>query len=79
MNARIQKWGTGLAVRIPRSLADEAGLKAGSVVDIVAEGGKLDVAPVPRPRYSLDELVRGITKQNRHAEVDTGGIGAGAV
>lgn len=33
---------------------------------------KLAARPRNRKRYSLDELVNGITPKNLHAEVDTG-------
>jgi antitoxin MazE len=33
---RVSKWGNSLAVRLPKALVDELGLKAGDEVDIVA-------------------------------------------
>jgi antitoxin MazE len=73
MRTRIQKWGNSLAVRIPRSFAGEARLEQDSLVELtLAEGGLL-VRPVAEPeKMSLQQLVAGITEENRHGEVDFG-------
>lgn len=72
MHAKIQKWGNSLALRIPKSFAEETHLSTGSVVDLAVSNGRLIVRPTPPPRYSLDELLQGVTKKNRHAETGTG-------
>lgn len=71
MNATIQKWGNSLALRIPKSIANEIELEQGDRVEIEVAGGALAVRP-GRPRYRLADLVRGITKKNRHDETDWG-------
>lgn len=76
MQARIQKWGNSLALRIPKAVAELVGLSEGGEVELVVEDGAVVVKPVRKRRYSLDELVAGITAENRHEEVDTGpGVG----
>lgn len=72
MNAKVQKWGNSLALRIPKSFAKDADLTTGSVVDLTVRDGKIIVDPHPCPAYSLEELLSGVTKKNIHAEVDTG-------
>ena len=72
MRARIQRWGDSLAVRIPEPLALETALDQDSEVEVLVEGGRLVIAPVDEPRYTLEELVAGITDENRHAEIDSG-------
>lgn len=72
MNAHVQKWGNSLAVRIPKSYARDVHLSDGSVVDISVRGGKILVDPVKPRRYSLDDLLRGVTRKNLHHEIDTG-------
>lgn len=72
MHTKIQKWGNSLALRIPKSFAEETHLHTGAVVDLAVKDGRLIVEPIPPPRYSLDDLLEGVTKKNRHAEVDTG-------
>ena len=71
MNATIQKWGNSLALRIPKTIADEIELEQGDPVEIEIAEGALAVRP-SRPRYRLADLVRGITKKNRHHETDWG-------
>jgi antitoxin MazE len=43
-----------------------------SEVNISVVDETLVVKPRSHKRYSLDELVKGITPENLHAEVDTG-------
>ncbi|MGE5698944.1 MAG: AbrB/MazE/SpoVT family DNA-binding domain-containing protein [Deltaproteobacteria bacterium] len=68
MQARIQKWGNSLAVRIPKALAAEAHLGHEEVVDLAVEKGKLIIAPIKRRKYSLKQLVSRITNENLHKE-----------
>jgi antitoxin MazE len=70
MTMRIARWGNSLAVRLPKAVAEQAGLDEGTQVDVAVEGGRLVVTPVEGP--SLEELARGITADNRHAEVEWG-------
>ena len=72
MLAEVKKWGNSRAIRIPKQLALEAGIDFGSQVELILENGHLRIAPVKRPRYTLEELVAGITPENRHEEWDTG-------
>ena len=72
MLTKIQKWGSSLALRIPRSFAEAAGLEAGSEVDLSVRRGDLILKPSRRRRYRLDDLLRKVTSENIHAEVPTG-------
>ena len=72
MKAKVQLWGNSLAVRIPKSFAQEVGLEAGSPVDLSLVDGGLLVAPARDESLSLDDLLDGVTKANIHAEVDAG-------
>ncbi len=72
MNARIQKWGNSLAVRIPKALATEVGLADETPVELLLQEGRLVVAPRARKGVRLDQLLARITPENLHTEVDTG-------
>lgn len=72
MVAMIAKWGNSLAVRIPQNLAKEIDLSEGSEVELVLVDGNLLIKPKLRRRYSLDELIEGITPENLHHEIDAG-------
>ena len=72
MRVRVQKWGNSLALRIPQSFARETALDSGAEVDLTLEDGRLIVTPLPEPRYTLDDLLAGITPENLHSETQTG-------
>jgi antitoxin MazE len=72
MKTRVQKWGNSLAVRIPRSFAAEAGLHANAAVELSLVKGALVLRPVAPPVLSLEELLQGITDENRPREWETG-------
>ena len=72
MNTTVQKWGNSLAVRIPQSVAKDIRLHQGSIVDVALVAGKIVVKPRRQQRYALAQLLRGVTKRNRHAELDWG-------
>jgi antitoxin MazE len=67
----VSKWGNSLAVRLPRSVAAEVNVEDGDAVDVTVHEGAIVIRPRPK-RYSIDELVEGITPKNRHGEVDWG-------
>ena len=71
MQARIQKWGNSLAVRIPKPFASAIGMVQNSLVSISVVEGKLLLEPV-KQSLSLDELLAGITQDNLHQEFETG-------
>jgi len=68
MQARIQKWGNSLAVRIPKTLATEAQLSQEAIVELAVAKGKLIIAPIKKQKYKLEELVSRITDENIHKE-----------
>lgn len=72
MQIRVLRWGNSLGLRIPKSFATEAGVEAGSEVDLSIEGGDLVVRPTRRQRFRLTDLLDKVNANNLHAEVDTG-------
>lgn len=72
MKVQIQKWGNSLALRIPKAFAVESNVTGGSTVEVSMENGNIVVKPIKEPMYTLEELVEGITDENRHGEVDWG-------
>jgi len=71
MKTRVQKWGHSLAVRIPKPLADEAGLTDNSPVQISLRDKQLVIVPVVLPALTLEALLAEVTENNLHREVDT--------
>jgi len=72
MQTKVQKWGNSLGVRIPRGLAEEMGLGAGTEVSLTAKDGELVLKPSVPTRLRLPDLLAGITQENIHASIDTG-------
>lgn len=72
MQTRVQKWGNSLGVRIPRGLAEEVGLGAGTEVSLTAKDGELVVKPALPARLILSDLLSGVSESNIHSFVDTG-------
>ena len=72
METQIGKWGNSLAIRIPLAFAREAQIEEGTTVDLRVVEGQLIAAPIRRT-YHLEQLVAGITPDNRHDETDWGG------
>lgn len=70
------KWGNSLAVRIPKALADAIKARDGRHAEMKVENGALVLRPVAKPsrkpRYTLDELLNGMTRNNVPQEVDWG-------
>lgn len=79
MLAKIQKWGNSLALRIPKTLAEETGLDSESPVEIRIVDGQIHIVPVRETSYTLDDLLAGITADNVHDEVNTGDISGNEV
>ncbi|WP_040912575.1 AbrB/MazE/SpoVT family DNA-binding domain-containing protein [Lentibacillus jeotgali] len=67
----VQKWGGSLGVRIPKSVADQFSLENGSKVEVKADRKGIFVKPVDEVP-TLEELLAGITDENRHEEIDWG-------
>lgn len=73
MIVQIAKWGNSLAVRIPATHAKEIGLTENAKAELVVRGGRLVLSPLEAdPSFDLDELVAGMTDENRHHEIQTG-------
>jgi antitoxin MazE len=74
MKVAFQKWGNSLALRVPKAFADELGASDGKAAEMTVSNGKLviEIARRRKRRYTLGELVAGITSDNRHEEIDWG-------
>jgi antitoxin MazE len=60
MKIKVAKWGNSLAVRLPKRVADDLGLRPGAVVDLNQDGSRLAIETAPSrkiPRYRLEDLL----------------------
>lgn len=61
----LAKWGSSLAVRIPKSILDAAQLKAGDELELELQNQTIVIQPTSR-KPTLQELIDGITPENVH-------------
>ena len=71
-DTQIAKWGSSLAVKIPRAIVKEARLVEGDRLSLDLAGDGSIVLRSRHRKYSLDRLVAGIKPENRHLETDWG-------
>ena len=69
MKAHIAKWGTSLAIRIPKPIAEQWGVEEGSAIEMVSRG---DVLVLRKRAYDLTGMLSSVEPGNLHPEVDTG-------
>ncbi len=72
MKTMAQKWGNSLAIRVPKRVAEEAGLREKDSVEIEVREGTLVVRPYLRRVYRLEDLLKRMTASNLHDEFDFG-------
>jgi antitoxin MazE len=71
--AQMVKWGNSLAIRIPKSIAQEARLREGDNLTLKVEApGAVALRAANRP--TLAELVARITPENIHQEQNWGDV-----
>lgn len=74
--SHIAKCGSGLAVRIPKAIAEQWRVHEGVAIEMVSLGDKVMMRKGSERTYSLDEMVARITADNLHPEFDTGPVRA---
>ena len=72
MTTVVAKWGNSLAIRIPRAVAEQAQLTEGIAINFSVEGNSIVIRPQKRKKYTLDELLLGMTPDKFHPEFETG-------
>jgi len=72
MRTKVSRWGNSLALRLPKKLATSHNIFEDSKVEIIEKAEGLLLRPATKETYDLNELLKGITKENVHEEVSTG-------
>ena len=67
---QIAKWGNSFALRVPRYLAERLGLAEGVKVNLEAQQDGTLVITKAKRRYTLEELVAGMTPERQHPSLD---------
>ncbi|HWY73641.1 MAG TPA: AbrB/MazE/SpoVT family DNA-binding domain-containing protein [Burkholderiaceae bacterium] len=71
MQVELLKWGNSSAVRLPEAVLKEVQVALGDRLELRTEGGKI-ILERTRRGYRLEDLLSGITKENRHGLVNFG-------
>ena len=67
---RISKWGSSLAIRIPKAIAEEWGVKEGTAIELSRdETGLL----LKKRRKRLSDMINGPKPKFMHPEIQTDG------
>ena len=66
----VRKWGSSLAVRIPKAIAEQWGVSEGSAIEMESRG---DRVVMRKKAYDLDDMLSRVTADNLHPEQDTDG------
>jgi len=72
MTAVVARWGNSLGIRIPKMIAEQTQITEGTSISFRVEGNSIVITPQKRRKYTLDELLEGMTPDNFHPEFETG-------
>jgi antitoxin MazE len=72
MRGAVKRWGNSAAVRIPAAVLEASQVQVDEEVDIREESGRIVIEQVREKKYKLDDLLKKITTDNIHEEVDLG-------
>ncbi|HLA75906.1 MAG TPA: AbrB/MazE/SpoVT family DNA-binding domain-containing protein, partial [Gammaproteobacteria bacterium] len=71
MRAKAQKWGNSLAIRIPKTVAEQVGIGEDDDLELNVVNRQIRIsARLHEP--TLDELLAGISPDNLHGEIGFG-------
>ena len=54
---QISKWGNSSAIRLPKAVLDELGLKPGQIVELTVQDGKGIIEPARPKKFSLEWII----------------------
>ncbi len=72
MTSVVARWGNSLGIRIPKTVAEQAKITEGTSISFSVEGNSIVITPQKRRKYTLDELLEGMTPDHFHPEFETG-------
>jgi antitoxin MazE len=75
MKTTIQKWGNSLAVRIPKSFAEELRFADKGPAEMSLEDGAIILKPDRERAFDLESLLLEVTDENIHAAWGDGPVG----
>ncbi len=70
LKTQVSKWGSSLAVRIPKAIAEEWGVKEGTQIELTRDNNGLNLR---KRKYDLDEMIASMRNADLHPEIETDG------
>jgi antitoxin MazE len=71
----LSKWGNSLGLRVPKDIAERVGMSDGTRVNVEARDDGSVVIRKAQKRYTLEELVAGMTPEKEHPSWDDEPVG----
>ncbi|MBL8821781.1 MAG: AbrB/MazE/SpoVT family DNA-binding domain-containing protein [Planctomycetia bacterium] len=71
MRTHVSKWGNSFAVRLPHTVVKDLRLREGTILELKSDQSGITLRKTQK-RISLQELLKGITPENCHGEVEWG-------
>ena len=69
---KIVRWGNSMAVRLPKVVLRDIGLKEGDTLEFGTRNGNIIAKPLKKKPILLKELLARVTPENIHQETDWG-------
>ncbi|MDK5270922.1 hypothetical protein P9955_27380, partial [Serratia nevei] len=66
----IEKCGDSPVFKIPEAIMEKVGFSIGDAIDIEVKNGCIIIVPAELVKYSLENLIEGISEVNLHNRVD---------
>ncbi len=68
---KVSMWGNSLGIRLPQAITEQIKLQEGELINISVEGNQIILTPA-KPKYNLSELLKNVTPEMQHDELDWG-------
>jgi len=74
MTTKVQKWGNSQGIRLSKAALEDAQIRVGEEVDVIAQPGRIVIEPSVRVRgrYDLEQLISRMPRRTTTKEEDWG-------
>ncbi|MYB17049.1 MAG: AbrB/MazE/SpoVT family DNA-binding domain-containing protein [Chloroflexi bacterium] len=69
VKSHVSKWGSSLAIRIPKAVAEQWGVGEGSAIEIDPKGEELHLR---KRNFDLNDLIKEMSRNRQHPEEEWG-------
>ena len=72
MVVQVEETEKGLAVILPEEVVHGSHLAAGTTIDLTLTDDQVQITPVRRSKYKIEDLMAGVTDENLPDKIDFG-------